>query len=184
MDVTNRMQSNDSKSKPLEARGSTVAETQPWSERDRTYMQMAMDEARAAAAQGDVPVGAVLVSDADGTVLGMGHNTRECMHTALGHAELNALDAACAALGTRRLPMCTLYVTLEPCPMCAGAILQARIGRVVCGTADPVIGAMGSVWAIHRHPMYAAHTQVVYGCEESACKELLQQFFRDRRKEE
>ncbi len=153
-------------------------------EQDISYMRMALEEARIAADGGDVPVGAVLVADETGTILARGHNTRELLQTALGHAELNALESACAMMGTRRLPPCTLYVTLEPCPMCAGAILQARIARVVCGTADPVAGAMGSVWAIHRHPIESAHTYVEIGCCETECKELLHKFFKEKRKRE
>ncbi len=147
-------------------------------------MQAALDEARMAAENGDVPVGAVLVSDDEDRILARGHNTRELLQTALGHAELNVLESACALFGTRHLPPCTLYVTLEPCPMCAGAILQSRIGRVVCGTSDPVAGAMGSVWAIHRYPIESTHTRVEIGCCEEACRELLQTFFRQRREED
>ncbi len=155
--------------------------TDSFAEQDMAYMRLALDEARMAAETGDVPVGAVLVSD-DGTMLAKGHNTRELLQTALGHAELNALETACASLGTRRLPPCTLYVTLEPCPMCAGAILQSRIQRVVCGAADPVAGAMGSVWALHRHPVHATHTRVEVGCCEEECRNLLQNFFKQKRK--
>lgn len=158
-----------------------VGNSVEFSEQDVQYMQMALEEAGMAADGGDVPVGAVLVADEDGRILARGHNTRELLQTALGHAELNALESACAMLGTRRLPPCTLYVTLEPCPMCAGAILQARIGRVVCGTGDPVAGAMGSVWALHRSPTAASHTRVEIGCCEVECKEILQAFFRQRR---
>ncbi len=155
-----------------------------FSEQDNEYMRLAIDEAQIAAENGDVPVGAVLVAQTGGRVLARGHNTRELYQTALGHAELNALEEACAALGTRRLPPCTLYVTLEPCPMCAGAILQSRVDRVVYGATDPVAGAMGSVWAIHRHPVRSPHTQVEMGCCEDECRQLLQEFFRRRRKGE
>ncbi len=144
-------------------------------------MQLALAEAALAAEGGDVPVGAILVNDADGSILARGHNTRELLQTALGHAELNALEAACAVMGTRRLPPCTLYVTLEPCPMCAGAILQSRIRRVVCGSADPVAGAMGSVWALHRHPIQSTHTDVEIGCCEADCRKILQDFFQSKR---
>ncbi len=151
---------------------------------DEVYMQLALEEAAIAAVHGDVPVGAILVNDADGTVIAKGHNTREQLQTPLGHAELNALEAACGVIGSRRLPSCTLYVTLEPCPMCAGAILQSRVRRVVSGTADPAAGAMGSVWALHRHPIQAAHTTVDIGCCESDCRQLLQDFFKSRRGDE
>ncbi len=149
---------------------------------DEAFMQIALSEARAAAQDGDVPVGAVLVETATGRILATGRNTRELKKTALGHAELNAINDACAALGSWRLSDCTLYVTLEPCPMCAGAILHARINRVVCGTTDPVAGAMGSIWALHRHPIASTHTtSVEYGCLEDECHALLQDFFRQRR---
>ncbi len=144
-------------------------------------MRIALEEARGAARDGDVPVGAILVENATGTILARGRNTREVMQTALGHAEINAISDACIALGSWRLADCTLYVTLEPCPMCAGAILHARIPRVVCGSSDPVAGAMGSVWALHRHPVQNPHTGVEIGCLEEECREVLQEFFRARR---
>ena len=117
-----------------------------FSARDLAYMDMALEEARGAADAGDVPVGAVLVRAtlSGDAVLAIGRNTRERDHTALGHAEINAIGDACRACGAWRLADCTLYVTLEPCPMCAGAILGARIGRVVCGTRDPAAGAIAS----------------------------------------
>lgn len=148
---------------------------------DVQYMQEALRLAHAAAETGDIPVGALLVDDNTGEVIAAGQNTREALGTALGHAEINVIDAACRAQGGWRLENCTLYVTLEPCPMCAGAILQARVGRVVYGAADPVAGAMGSVWAIHRHPVESRHTTVKCGCMEEECKEMLQAFFRTRR---
>lgn len=152
-----------------------------FSELDEGMMRVALEEARRAAEDGDVPVGAVLISNATGEILAKGRNTREVMGTALGHAEINAISEGCAVLGGWRLEDCTLYVTLEPCPMCGGAILHARIPRVVCGAADPVAGAMGSVWALHRHPVESKHTKVEFGCLEEECKEILQSFFRDRR---
>lgn len=153
-------------------------------DQDIAYMQIALEEAAEAARGGDVPVGAVLVADEDGRILARGHNTRELLQTALGHAELNVLESACQALGTRRLPPCTLYVTLEPCPMCAGAILQARVGRVICGAGDPMMGAMGSVWTLHQHPMrLTQHTNVYVGCCEDACVGVLREFFRQRRRD-
>lgn len=151
--------------------------------RDFIYMDTALAEAAAAAEAGDVPVGAILVDDVSGDVIARGRNTREVMKTALGHAEINVINEACAVRGSWRLTGCTLYVTLEPCPMCAGAILNARIGRVVCGTKDPVAGAMGSVWNIHRHPIKNLHTTVEFGCREEACQAALQSFFRARRKD-
>ena len=152
-----------------------------FTEQDEIYMWIALEEARAAGEAGDVPVGAVLVDDRTGDVIARGRNTREVAQTALGHAEINAIAEGCVQLGGWRLTDCTLYVTLEPCPMCAGAILHARIPRIVCGTADPVAGAMGSIWALHRHPVESKHTAVEVGCLETECKELLQIFFRQRR---
>jgi tRNA(adenine34) deaminase len=152
-----------------------------FTEFDERMMRIALLEARRAAEDGDVPVGAVLIQNATGEILAKGRNTREVMGTVLGHAELNAISEGCSLLGGWRLEDCTLYVTLEPCPMCGGAILHARIPRVVCGAADPVAGAMGSVWALHRHPVESKHTKVELGCLEEECKEILQSFFRDRR---
>jgi tRNA(adenine34) deaminase len=152
-----------------------------FTEFDERMMRIALLEARRAAEDGDVPVGAVLIQNATGEILAKGRNTREVMGTVLGHAELNTISEGCSLLGGWRLEDCTLYVTLEPCPMCGGAILHARIPRVVCGAADPVAGAMGSVWALHRHPVESKHTKVELGCLEEECKEILQSFFRDRR---
>ena len=148
---------------------------------DEAFMRIALEEAAMAAADGDVPVGAVLIRTSSGEILARGRNTREVMQTALGHAEINAIHDACKTLGAWRLEDCTLYVTLEPCPMCAGAILHARIPRVVCGAMDPVAGAMGSVWAIHRHPIENKHTSPEVGCLEEECRAILQDFFKNRR---
>ena len=157
-----------------------------FSEKDTAFMRLALEEAQKAAAAGDVPVGAVLVRrGADGSeqiqVIAAGHNTREAAHTALGHAEINVIAQGCEALSSWRLSDCTLYVTLEPCPMCAGSILASRIPRVVCGAKDPVAGAMGSVWAIHRHPIRTQAISVEYGCLEAECRAVLQTFFQKRR---
>ena len=148
---------------------------------DEAFMTLALEEARLAALDGDVPVGAILIRNDTKEIVAKGRNTREVMRTALGHAEMNAISLACAALDSWRLEDCTLYVTLEPCPMCAGAILHARISRVVCGAMDPVAGAMGSVWAIHRHPIENKHTSPEFGCLEEECRAILQDFFKTRR---
>ena len=143
------------------------------------FMRLALEEAALAAAQGEIPVGAVVVKD--GAVLGRGHNTRERDCDPTAHAEIVALRNAAKAAGDWRLDGCTLYVTLEPCPMCAGAILGARIGRVVCGTRDPAAGAMGSVWSVHSHPATVQALTVEYGCREAECRALLRDFFHARR---
>ena len=148
---------------------------------DAAYMDMALEEARLAAQKGEVPVGAV-ITDADGTLLARAHNLRETDQDALAHAEVLAIREACRKKGSWRLSGCTLYVTLEPCPMCAGAILHARIPRIVCGSMDPVAGAMGSVWAIHRHPVENKHVGFETGCLEEECRAILQDFFENRRK--
>ena len=153
-----------------------------FSERDRVYMMQALEAAKKAPLNGDVPVGAILVDNQTGKVLATGHNTREAQGSVLGHAELNAIHDGCEILGDWRLADCTLYVTLEPCPMCAGAILHARIPRVVYGATDPVAGGMGSVWSLHDHPIQSKHTHVERGCLEEECREVLQDFFKNRRK--
>ena len=150
--------------------------------RDNAFMRLAIEEARLAEEAGDIPVGAVLVEDASGRILARGHNTREVAQTALGHAEIQVIRDACAEIGSWRLGGTTLYVTLEPCPMCAGAIVNARIPRVVFGAADPTVGAMGSVWNLCHHP-YAelATAEGECGCLEDECKALMTGFFKRKR---
>ncbi len=145
---------------------------------DETYMRIALQLADEAAAEGEVPVGAVIVRD--GQVVGVGRNRREIGKNALAHAELEAIDAACKHLGGWRLSGCELYVTLEPCPMCAGAIINARIDRVVQGTADPKAGSCGSLVNLFTLP-YNHRPQLVNGVLEEECRERLQQFFRSLR---
>ena len=149
--------------------------------RDEYFMTLALREAEAAAAEEETPIGAVVVRG--GEVIAAAHNGREWSLDITAHAELSAIRAAERAVGDWRLSDCTLYVTLEPCPMCAGAILHARIPRIVCGAMDPVAGAMGSVWALHRHPVENQHPRLETGCLEEACGELLREFFRSRREE-
>ena len=153
-----------------------------FSERDQAFMRLAIEEAHLAEEAGDIPVGAVLVDNTSGRILARGHNTREIAQTALGHAEINVIREACTENGSWRLGGTTLYVTLEPCPMCAGAIVNARIPRVVFGAADPTVGAMGSVWNLCHHP-YAdlATAGGECGCLEDECKELMTGFFKKKR---
>ena len=148
-------------------------------ELDTGFMEAALALAREAAEAGEVPVGCVIVRG--GEIIARGRNRRETDKNALAHAEIEAIGEACRTLGGWRLSGCTLYVTLEPCPMCAGAILHARIPRVVFGSLDPIAGAMGSVWALHRYPVENKHTKVEFGCLEEECREVLQKFFRERR---
>jgi tRNA(adenine34) deaminase len=143
------------------------------------WMRLALAEARQAAEAGEVPVGAVLVKD--GQLIATGRNAPVALHDPSAHAEMNALRAAGATLGNYRLDGCELYVTLEPCAMCAGAMLHARLGRVVFGAADPKTGAAGSVLDLFGQPQLNHHTQVQGGVLAAECSDLLQDFFRGRR---
>ena len=145
---------------------------------DREYMEEALALARQAAQDGEVPVGCVIVCR--GQIVGRGRNRRETAKTALGHAELEAIADACKKLGGWRLWECTLYVTLEPCPMCAGAIINARIPRVVFGASDEKCGACGSVCDLFSMD-FNHHPQVEMGLLEAEATELLTEFFRQLR---
>ncbi len=149
-------------------------------EEDKLFMEKALELAREAAREGEVPVGCVIVSK--GRIVGMGRNRRERDKHALGHAEIQAIDEACRALKGWRLWECTLYVTLEPCPMCAGAIINARIPRVVYGASDRKCGAAGSVCNLFSME-FNHHPQVEKGVLEEACGALLQEFFQNLRLE-
>ena len=145
---------------------------------DFELMGAALDEARKAAALGEVPVGAVVAKD--GEIISAAHNTRETEKNALHHAELLAIDAACKKLGGWRLWQCTLYVTLEPCPMCAGAILNAHLPRVVFGACDPKSGAVGSLVDLLHLPG-CFQPEVSGGILEAECSQALRDFFRTLR---
>lgn len=142
-------------------------------------MRAALEEARAAAAAGEVPVGAVVVQR--GAIIGRGQNRvlRDLDPTA--HAEMTALRAAARALGNYRLAECSIYVTLEPCAMCAGAMVHARLERLVYGAADPKAGAAGSVLGVINHPRLNHAMEVSGGVLAEECGELLRDFFRERR---
>ena len=147
---------------------------------DREYMEIALGLAREAAAEGEVPVGCVIVRGDE--IVGRGRNRRETGRTALGHAEIEAIGEACRNLNGWRLWECTLYVTLEPCPMCAGAIVNARIPRVVYGASDAKCGACGSVCDLFAMN-FNHHPAVEKGvCEEEAAA-LLTEFFQNLRLE-
>lgn len=149
-------------------------------ERDRHFMRLAQAAAEEARAAGEVPVGAVLVRGDE--VIATGFNHPIGAHDPSAHAEMAALRTAAAALGNYRLPGCELYVTLEPCLMCAGAIMHARIARVVYGAHDPKTGACGSVVDAFANPQLNHHTSVVGGVLEAECGDALRAFFADRRR--
>lgn len=146
---------------------------------DRRWMQRAIELAERAREEGEVPVGAVVVRD--GNLIGEGWNRPIAAQDASAHAEIQAIRAAGAALGNYRLGGCTLYVTLEPCAMCAGAMVHARVERLVFGAPDPKTGAAGSVFDIVRTPALNHQLLVESGVMGEACGELLREFFRARR---
>ena len=145
---------------------------------DLDFMREALSLARKAAERGEVPVGCVIVRGQE--IVGRGYNRRETDKSALAHAEIQAIDQACRTLGGWRLWECTLYVTLEPCAMCAGAILNARIPRVVYGASDRKFGACGSVCSLFSMD-FNHHPQVEAGLLEEESRALLQDFFRNLR---
>ncbi len=147
---------------------------------DQLYMNMALELAREAAAEGEVPVGCVIVRD--GRVVGRGRNRREGQKQALAHAEIEAIAEACRNLGGWRLWDCTLYVTLEPCAMCAGAILNARLQRVVYGASDRKYGAVRSVCSLFSMD-FNHHPEVESGILEEECAALMTEFFQNLRVE-
>jgi tRNA(Arg) A34 adenosine deaminase TadA len=147
---------------------------------DVEWMRLALESARAAREQGEVPVGAV-IAGADGRLLARGANAPIARHDATAHAEIMALRAAGEALGNYRLPGCTLYVTLEPCVMCVGALVHARVARLVFGAADPKTGACGSVFDLAASPRHNHRLAVQGGVLSAACSELLKDFFAARR---
>ena len=147
---------------------------------DLKFMDEALALAREAAADGEVPVGCVIVRGDE--IVGRGRNRRERVRNALCHAEIEAINDACTRLGGWRLWECTLYVTLEPCPMCAGAIVNARIPRVVFGAGDDKCGACGSVCDLFSMD-FNHHPQVQRGIREEESKALLQEFFQNLRRE-
>ena len=147
---------------------------------DEAAMGLALAEARAALASDDVPVGAVVLGP-DGAVLGRGRNVREAVADPTGHAEVVAMREAAAALGTWRLDGCALVVTLEPCLMCAGAMLQARVARLVLGAWDEKAGACGSQWDVVRDRRSPHRVEVVAGVRAAESAELLRRFFHPQR---
>ena len=144
-------------------------------------MRVALERARfGATASGDVPVGAVMLNK-NGEIIALGNNQRELLRDPLGHAEIVAIKAAARSLGSWRLEECTLVVTLEPCVMCAGAIMQARIPRVVFGAWDEKAGAAGSMWDLLRDPRVLHKVEVVPDVMKEECAALLKEFFLEQR---
>ena len=147
---------------------------------DAFYMRAALAEAAQAYALGEVPIGAVLVDEA-GEIVARGHNLRERDHDATAHAEMIAIRAACERLERWRLSGLTLYVTIEPCPMCAGAIVMSRMDRVVYGGTDYKAGACESLFNIPGHPALNHHPEVTAGVLAEECAGIMKRFFRERR---
>ncbi|AVV41507.1 tRNA adenosine(34) deaminase TadA [Streptomyces sp. ID05-04B] len=143
-------------------------------------MRLALDEARLAARGGDVPVGAVVLAPDGTTVLARGHNEREAGGDPTAHAEVLAVRRAAEATGGWRLSGCTLLVTLEPCTMCAGALVQSRVDRVVYGARDDKAGAVGSLWDVVRDRRLNHRPEVIEGVLAKECAQLLTDFFRER----
>ena len=144
------------------------------------YMKRALELAEKAFDAGEVPVGCVIVSP-DGDIIGCGRNMREEKKSAVSHAEIEAIETACRKTGDWRLSGCSMFVTLEPCPMCAGAVIGAQLGRVVYGGKDPSMGAMGSVVRLQSYPLGAAPV-VCGGVLGDECSGLLRSFFAELRK--
>jgi tRNA(adenine34) deaminase len=146
---------------------------------DEDYVRRALDQARLAAESGEVPIGAVVVYQ--GEILGLGRNSVLGSHDPTAHAEIVAMRAAAQQLKNYRLVDCELYSTLEPCAMCAGTIIHARIARLVYGAPDPKAGAAGSVLSVLNHPQLNHQLEVTSGVLAEECGELLRAFFRERR---
>ncbi len=147
---------------------------------DEIYMKEAIRQAKKAAALGEVPIGCVIVYE--GKIIARGYNRRMVDHTVLAHAEIIAIRRACKKLGDWRLEGCTMYVTLEPCPMCAGAIVQARIPTVVIGCMNPKAGCAGSVLDMLHEDGFNHQAETRIGVMEETCSQMLTEFFRELRK--
>lgn len=148
---------------------------------DTVWMELALEQAELAAAAGEVPVGALVIKD--GKIIGRGHNRNLLDNDPTAHAEIVALRQAAARLGNHRLIGCTMVATIEPCSMCAGALLHARIARLVYGASDPKAGAAGSLLQILNHPGLNHKTEVTAGVLADKCSEILQKFFRQKRQQ-
>ena len=148
-------------------------------EKQEDFMRLALAQAEAALLADEVPVGAIVIHQ--GRIVGAAHNQREELRDPTAHAEMIAITQAAAALGSWRLDGCSLYVTLEPCPMCAGAIVQARIPRVIYGASDPKGGAVRTLFQLLSDPRLNHQAEIIAGVLEQACGEPLSRFFREKR---
>lgn len=146
-------------------------------------MRLALAEAEKAYARGEIPIGAVLVRNEDGTVVSRGHNLRESKNDATAHAEMEAIREACAGLNRWRLSGLTLYVTIEPCAMCAGALVNSRIDRLVYGSTESKFGAVESIFNVVNHRLLNHRLSVTAGVLEDECRQLMKDFFRMRREQ-
>jgi len=146
---------------------------------DEYYMRLAIEEAKKAEKIGEVPIGAIIVKD--GEVIARAHNWRETMQRAVAHAEVLVIDQACQRIGSWRLEDMTLYVTLEPCAMCAGAIVLSRVKRVVFGASDPKGGCAGTLMNLLQEERFNHQTEVVSGVLQEECGQMLSEFFRQLR---
>ena len=156
-----------------------AAEMQPGV--DAEWMERALEQARLAAAAGEVPVGALVIKD--GEIIGQGHNRNLLDNDPTAHAEIVALRQAAARLGNHRLTGCTIVATIEPCSMCAGVLIHARIARLVYGASDPKAGAAGSTVEVINHPSLNHRMEVTAGVLAAKCSEILQRFFRKKRQQ-
>lgn len=148
---------------------------------DFKFMKMALQIAQLAEQRGEVPIGAVIVDQKSGKIVSKAHNLKESLKTPIGHAEIIALHRAAKKLGRWRLTDCTLYVTLEPCAMCAGALVQARLGRVVYATQDPKAGACESLFSIGQDQRLNHRFEISSGIMQNESSELLKSFFKKKR---
>lgn len=147
---------------------------------DQEYMQEALIEAQKAYELGEIPIGAIIVKD--GIIISRHHNRREIDHDATAHAEILVIREACEILDRWRLTGCTLYVTIEPCPMCAGAIINSRINRVVYGSSDYKGGAVESLFNVLTHPGLNHEPEILSGVLADECSQIMKDFFKERRK--
>lgn len=146
------------------------------------YMDLALNEAKKAGERKEVPIGCIIVDNQTGEVISVGSNEREETQNAIRHAEIIAIEAACAKVGSWRLEHTSLFVTLEPCPMCAGAIINSRIEEVIFGASDPKAGSVGSINNLLAETRYNHQPEVLSGVKEQEAGDLLRNFFREIRR--